>query len=275
MQPSPWWLNSTPNISNGSAIFRSGVPIGGESKPRLRIDEPANEPRRCHAIDTGAWSSNPQPPLIPLGSRSALQPSPPPRGTALPDACVLEPRQERRHAVAAGAPEEIDAARSRSAVLERRPRGVESPARACRVAVECSPRASGPSRCRAPTPRRRPDAIAETPRSSSSSDQASTLSAANTLASPPAALTSVFSHSKSSRASGSVGQRIHRLLDRDGPELLQSAPGAHAQVRWTRGQLVNEQQPSSRRACASERPMWRSAQLWDVRSSRGHHAIPV
>ena len=88
-------------------IVRSGVAIGGESEPRLRIDEPANEPCRCHAIHTGAWSSNPQSSLIPFGVARPC--SLRRRSGNVPPRCLfLEALHERCHAVAASAPEEVD-----------------------------------------------------------------------------------------------------------------------------------------------------------------------
>ena len=47
-----------------------------------------------------------------------------------------------------------------------------------------------------------------------------------------------------------VGQHVDRLLDRHRAELLQPAPRAHPQVGRRRRQLVDEQQPATRRRAA-------------------------
>ena len=44
-----------------------------------------------------------------------------------------------------------------------------------------------------------------------------------------------------------IRQRIHRLLDRDRSELLQTAPRPYTQIRRTGWQLMHEQEPPSRR----------------------------
>jgi hypothetical protein len=84
-----------------------GLGIGQEAKPRVRIDEPANEPRRRHPIDAGSRTRHPQTAsvLSCVGSTAG-------GGVALSLrrgwTCGFEVGQQRHDVVAAGAAEEID-----------------------------------------------------------------------------------------------------------------------------------------------------------------------
>src|SRR4029450_45349 len=48
-----------------NGLTRSSVAVDCETKPRLRIDEPANEPRRRHAVYAGTWACDPE--TAPIG----------------------------------------------------------------------------------------------------------------------------------------------------------------------------------------------------------------
>ena len=67
--------------------------------------------------------------------------------------------------------------------------------------------------------------------------------ASNTVAWPPAATTSARTHSKSSRVSARFGKRVHGVLERDGAEVLKTAPDLHADAHRPRRQLQDEEEP--------------------------------
>ena len=113
-------------------------------------------------------------------------------------------RNERGNPVASRTSEKIDRLDGGKALPERVDDSAGSPARTPWSACASWPpsvRARRHARARCSRSR----VPAGTRRINSSLDQVSTVSAANTLACPPAASISVFSHSKSSRADGESG----------------------------------------------------------------------
>ena len=109
-----------------------------------------------------------------------------------------------------------------------------------------------------------PDAIAGSSSIKVSSDQASTGSAEKTLASPPAPSSSDLGSSARLEVLARVWplsrQRVPRLLDRNGSELLQPAPRASRRFDGLEGNRYHEQEPSPRaRILAPGQPKLRFA----------------
>ena len=214
-----------------NGIVRNGIPIRGEFETRLRIDEPANQPCRCHAIDSWARSGDPQPPAIvfAIGRSGCLCH----RGAFdLARRVLIEPLQECGDPVPAGAPEKID-------VLDR---GQPFSKDFQEAADGGCARAARPSSAR----RAFQDLLDVT-----SQYRVSLLPRAPKSFNQPVIRPGVdvvgrkHAHVSSSRldlglqpfevfaSTWRVWQRIHRLLDRDGSELLQAAPRTYTQIRWT------------------------------------------
>ena len=259
VQPSPWWLKSTPNMSNG--IASPGTASRSAAKPNRacgstnrrisQADAMRSTPGRGRVTQSRPWYVA----SVPAAARLRRS-----RGTG---DVFLHLLQRCRDTIAPGAAEEIDGLNRCQPLPEP---ADESRDRRC-------PRAARPARgahaSQHPLDVARERRIRLLPRSPELLHQRVIGPGIDVVGGKHAGVAAapldlglepleVFPGPRR------VRQDVDGLLDGNGAELLQPPPCAHAEVRRGRGQLVHEEQPAAprRRGSSGGYHAWPSFEAW-------------